>query len=50
MTRGERIQWIVVGGLVALILGMLVWHMFFPDEGESGRIPVIDEVLRRREL
>lgn len=49
MAGRERIQWFILGGLFVLLLGILVWNMLLPDDGEAGRIPVIDEVLRRRE-
>jgi hypothetical protein len=48
MTNRERIQWAVLIGLVGLLLLILIWNMLLPGNGDAGRIPVIDEVLRRR--
>lgn len=50
MTQRERWQWIILFGLIALLLAIFVWNALLPGSGESGRIPVIDEVVRRRGL
>jgi len=47
MTQKERTQWIILAALVALLVGVFVWNALRPGSGPSGRIPVIDEVLKR---
>ena len=49
MTRRDRIQWIVLSALVLVLLVIVVWNLLLPGDGPDGRIPVIDEVLRRQQ-
>jgi hypothetical protein len=48
MTTRERWQWAILFGLIFMLVAVLVWNAFRPGSGSGGRIPVIDEVLRRQ--
>ncbi len=50
MTRKDRIQWMILAVLLIFLVVIFIWNALQPESGPSGRIPVIDEVVRRRGL